>query len=108
MERSAMGPFYLRNRHTLVAALLALAIALPPAGWAAAGACNDLSRPDCIEQALERADRDLNEVYASLIKNSTESRAQELRETQRAWIETRNRTCRLPRGSTTGEEWIAK
>lgn len=94
------------DRLKWAAATAVLAAFLSPA--ARAEGCNDLSRPACIAAALERADGELNDAYVSLLKSSTESRAEELRVAQRAWIEARNRTCRLPRGSTIGQEWIEK
>jgi uncharacterized protein YecT (DUF1311 family) len=70
-------------------------------------ACNDLSQPRCLEQALERADGQMNDQFKASIAALEGPKARELRDSQRAWIATRNRVCRIPRSSTTGKEWLS-
>jgi uncharacterized protein YecT (DUF1311 family) len=70
-------------------------------------ACNDLSQPRCLEHALERADGQMNDQFKAVIGGMESPRARELRDSQRAWIVTRNRVCRLSAASTTGKEWLS-
>jgi uncharacterized protein YecT (DUF1311 family) len=49
----------------------------------------------CNEQALKKADRELNEVYADLIALSDENERTDLQDMQRAWIGLKQAQCRL-------------
>jgi len=70
-------------------------------------ACTALSNPRCLEQALERADQQMNDLFKASISTQESTNAKELRDSQRSWIATRNRVCRLSAASTIGKEWLS-
>jgi uncharacterized protein YecT (DUF1311 family) len=68
--------------------------------------CSDLSQPQCLVQALKRADKQLNESYKTSLDGADEARSKSLRNAQRTWIGTRNRICRLQASMTSQEAWL--
>jgi uncharacterized protein YecT (DUF1311 family) len=62
--------------------------------------CVDLSRPICMQRALERTDRELNAIYSGLMSALDPARREKLREEQREWIRSRNATCKVPSSET--------
>jgi uncharacterized protein YecT (DUF1311 family) len=60
----------------------------------------------CIDEAHERSDRKLNQVYRRLVKSKrSEEFIGNLREAQRAWISSRDADCLLESGSHPGSGW---
>ncbi|MBF0495448.1 MAG: DUF1311 domain-containing protein [Deltaproteobacteria bacterium] len=78
--------------------LAALFLALASLGWstgsASAGDCSQ--QPDtirivqCHNQRYQKADQELNQVYAEAMKHLTEPQKQKLKEAQRAWLKYRD------------------
>lgn len=85
-----------------------LALAACAISGSAYAICENNPTPGCRIAALESADQQLNVVFKRLLASASPDRERQLRETQRTWIEMRNRNCGLARASAVSKDWLAK
>jgi uncharacterized protein YecT (DUF1311 family) len=78
------------------AGLLVGAVLLAPPVWAQCEAPKtDAQRAQCIGDELRSSDRTINRVYLELMKSLSPADQTSLRDDERAWLRSRDRTCGL-------------
>ncbi|MDB5692335.1 MAG: hypothetical protein JWO81_1398 [Alphaproteobacteria bacterium] len=62
---------------------------------------------DCVRGEIHRTNQKLNRLYAELIRRLPASQMRALRESERAWIQRRDRTCLRENGGGAQDENVA-
>jgi uncharacterized protein YecT (DUF1311 family) len=60
----------------------------------------------CLAQDLRDSDKRINAVYKSLMELNDETGKVRLRDEQRAWLKSRDKTCKLSNKESDREKWL--
>jgi uncharacterized protein YecT (DUF1311 family) len=100
----------MRNRSTIVFALLAVPLLLALTPSRAHAQCDNpktsAQRAQCVGEELRGADRTINRVYGDLMKSLSPGDRVTLRNDQRAWIKMRDENCGLTWSKGDREAWL--
>lgn len=95
---------FMKKRAWMVVAAFAMNAGV---AWADCGTGgSDAEVRDCLAQDLKDSDRRINAVYKSLMASRDEAGKTALRDEQRAWLKTRDKTCALDNKEVDREKWL--
>ena len=101
----------MRNRSTMVFALVAVPLLLALTASSAHAQCDNpktsAQRAQCVGDELRGSDRTINRVYGDLMKSLSPDDRITLRNDQRSWIKMRDQDCGITWSKGDREAWLA-